>query len=72
MGFMSQFGHFPTKLFRLSTTGSTKLRDYALKKSTSYDILTSQGIAQPVVSATYERMCNVKMASSKLNLNGKN
>ncbi|KAL2173072.1 uncharacterized protein P884DRAFT_273585 [Thermothelomyces heterothallicus CBS 202.75] len=53
--FMSQFGHFPTKLFRLSATSKTKLRDYTLKKSASYDILTAQGIAQPIASVTYER-----------------
>lgn len=70
--FMSQFGHFPTKLFRLSATSKTKLRDYTLKKSASYDILTAQGIAQPIASVTYERICKVKMTWKELILNGKN
>lgn len=44
---INSFKRVPVQLFRVNNGATVKLRDYALRKSSSYDILTDHGRVIP-------------------------
>lgn len=58
---MRWYTQFPKTLFRLSPNGTTKLRDYALRKSDSFDVQPINGLVQPLDDMTkYTGMCGMR------------